>query len=173
MEEFSDIGSYIRIPCQQIKLRENEQKSHPALVEAIAEKLKANGRNYLPLIVEEVDEDEYEVLLNADVLEAAQKAKLDFVWCILADEQRRKQIEVEAKQRFEVNILTASEKTIAEMLDYIKSVNPSFRQIDPEQAAKAIVENRSETWKSFRPLTKLRCQIGEKKLKTLETYFCL
>ena len=173
MEVFSDIGKYLRIPRKQIKLRDGELQSHPAVLEAIAEKLKVNGRNFLPIIVEQVDEDEYEVLLNYHILEASQKANLDFVWCILADENRRKQIEVESKQRFEVNLLTASEKTIAGMLEYIKSVHPGFSQVDPAEAAKKIVKNRSDTWKSFRPITKLRCKIGSKKLETLSNYFCL
>ena len=173
MEDFSSIGAYLRLPRKQIKLKRNEVKTHIAVVNAIAERLKSNERNFLPLIVEQIDEDEYEVLFNSHVLEAAQKAELDFVWCILADEARRKQIEVEAKQRFEVKIITASEKTIAEMLDYIKSVDPSFRQIDVAQAAKAIVQSRKPDWKSFRPITKLRCKIGERKLVALKNYFSI
>ena len=173
MEDFSSIGAYLRLPRKQIRLRKNEAKTHIAVVSAIAERLKSNKRNFLPLIVEQIDEDEYEVLFNSHVLEAAQKAELDFVWCILADEARRKQIEVEAKQRFEIKILTASERTIVEMLDYVKSVNPNFRQVDVTQAAKAIVQNRKPNWKSFRPITKLRCKIGEKKLVTLKSYFSL
>jgi hypothetical protein len=171
MQEFSDIGSYTRVPCKLIKLRDDEEKSHPAVIEAIAETLKKSGRNYLPLIIEEIDEDEYEVLFNAHVLEAARRAEFDFVWCILADDERRKQIEIEAKQRFDIDILVASEDAISGMLSYVKEINPGFKQVDPPQAAKAIVENRRNSWKSLNPITELRCKIGKKKLPILSRYF--
>lgn len=171
MEVFSDIGKYLRIPRKQIHLREKE--STPAvLIEAIAEKLKVNERNYLPIIIEEVDEDEYEVLLNGHVLEAAEKANLDFVWCILADEKRRKQIEIESKQRFEVDLLTASETMISEMIQYIKK-NYNWTQVNPENAAKIIVEKRSNRWKEVKEVTKTGCYIGKQKLEILEKYFCV
>ena len=175
MEEFSDIGKYLRLPLNQIKLQERTDTFNSVVVEAIAEKLQQNQRNFLPIIVEEVDEDEYKVLLNGHVLEAAEKAKLDFVWCILADEQRRKQIEIESKQRFEVNMLTSSEETISGMLTYIKKNHSGWR-IEPQKVAKIIVEHRSEQWKKrkpFQPLTELKCGIGRTKLKTLKNYFCL
>ena len=173
MEEFSDIGSYTRVPRKAIRMRDNREKSHPTVIQAIAEKLKANGRNFLPLIIEQVDEDEYEVLLNGHILEAAQEANLNFVWCILADEERRGQIEVESKQRFEINLLTASEETIAGMFSYIKTIHPGFSQVNSEQVAQAIVKHRTDSWKGLSPLTKLRCKVGQKKLKILENYFCI
>ena len=176
MEEFSDIGKYLRLPRKQIKYQELNNKSHPAVIEAIAEKIKKNQRNFLPIIVEEKNEDEYYVLLNEHILEAAEKANLDFVWCILADEERRKQIQIEAKQRFEINILTAKEETIAGMLEYIKNTHSGWnKNFDPKKAAKAIVKNRSEQWKKckpFKPITRLKCGIGDTKLPTLKNYFC-
>ncbi|MGL4882339.1 MAG: hypothetical protein ACRC8K_14950 [Waterburya sp.] len=172
MENFSDIGKYLRIPCKKIT-NKNQSQFHSVIIDAIAEKLKTNQRNFLPLIVKEIDEEKYEVLLNDHVLEAANKAQLDFVWCIMADEQRGKQIEVESRQRFEINLLTASEKTIAEMFDYIKSIDSKFSQINPQEVARIIVENRSNQWKSFKPLTKLRCKIGRQKLDILGNFFCL
>ena len=173
MEIFSDIGKYLRLPQKQIKIRPGEELENTAVIEAIADKIRENGRNFLPVIVEEVDEDEYEVLMNAHVLEAVRQANQDFVWCILADEKRRKQMEIESMQRFEVNILTASEQAIAGMLDYIKSTNPGWTQVDPKTAAQKIVENRQDSWKSFNPIAKLRCRIGRKKLTTLQNYFCI
>ena len=175
MEEFSDIGKYLRLPRKQIKSQESNNQSHLVVIEAIAEKLAKNQRNFLPIIVEEENEDEYYVLLNEHILEAAEKANLDFVWCILADEERRKQIQIESKQRFEINILTAQEETIARMLEYIKSNHLGWGKIDPKKAAQAIVKNRSEQWKkrnSFKPITRLKCGIGDKKLPTLKNYFC-
>lgn len=173
MEVFSDIGKYLRIPRKQIHLREQEKESTPAvLIEAIAEKLKVNERNYLPIIIEEVDEDEYEVLLNGHVLEAAEKANLDFVWCILADEKRRKQIEIESKQRFEVDLLTASETIIADMIQYIKK-NYNWTRVNPEKAAKIIVEKRSNRWKEVKAVKKTGCGIGKQKIEILEKYFCV
>ncbi|KST69684.1 hypothetical protein [Mastigocoleus testarum] len=175
MEEFSDVGKYLRLPLHQIKVQESMDTSDVILIESIAEKLKQNQRNFLPIIVEEVDENEYKVLLNSHIFEAATTAKLDFVWCILADEQRRKQIEIESQQRFEVNMLTASEETISRMLQYIKKSHSGWR-IEPEKVAKVIVANRNEKWKErkpFIPLTKLNCGIGKTKLGTLNKYFCI
>lgn len=172
MENFSDIGKYLRISCKKIT-NKNKFEFHPAVINAIAEKLKTNQRNFLPIIVEEIDDEEYQVLLNAHILAAAKKAELDFVWCIMADAQRGKQIEVESEQRFEINLLTAAEKTLCEMFDYIKSINPNFSQINPQEVARKIVEARSDKWKSFHPITKLRCKIGRKKLDILDKFFCL
>lgn len=176
MEDFSDVGQYLRLPLRQIKMIEKAEQSNFIIIEAIAEKLKQNKRNFLPIIVEEVEEYQYKAFLNSHIIEAAQKANLDFVWCILADSERRKQIEVEAKKCFEVNMLNASEKTIARMLEYIKKNHRDWR-IQPEKVAKLIVENRSEQWKKcyppFKPLTKLKCGIGDKKLEILQHYFCL
>ena len=78
MEEFSDIGKYLRLPRKQIKSQESNNQSHLVVIEAIAEKLAKNQRNFLPIIVEEENEDEYYVLLNEHILEAAEKANLDF-----------------------------------------------------------------------------------------------
>jgi hypothetical protein len=173
MENFSDIGKYLRIPCHQITIPEGQEKSHPVAIAAIAEILKSKGSNFLPLMVEEVDEEQYEVIYNAHLLEAAQQAKLDFVWCIIADAEARQQIEVETKQRLQIGLLKASEATIAGMLEYIQTVDPSFRRINAAKAAKAIVKNRQPNWINFQPLTKLRCQIGAKKLDVLRNYFYL
>lgn len=172
MENFSDVGKYLRIPCNKI-INKNKSQTHSVIINAIADKLKIHRRNFLPIIVEEVDEEKYEILLNGHILEAAKQAQLDFVWCIIADKKRGKQIEIESKQRFEINLLTASDKTISEMFDYIKSVHTGFNQVNPQEVAEKIVKNRSNQWKSFQPLTKLRCKIGRKKLEILNNYFCL
>ena len=61
------------------------------------------------------------------------------------------------------------------MLEYIKSNHLGWGKIDPKKAAQAIVKNRSDRWKEgkpFKPITRLRCGIGDKKLSTLKNYFC-
>ena len=173
MENFSDVGKYLRIPCHQITIPEEQEKSHPVAIAAIAEMLKTKGSNFLPVMVEEVDEEEYEAIYNVHLLEAAQQAKLDFVWCIIADAEARQQIQVETQQRLQIGLLTAEEETIAGMLEYIQTVEPSFRRVDPAKAARAIVQNRQPNWINFKPLTKLRCGIGAKKLEVLRRYFYL
>jgi len=169
MENFSDIGKYLRIPRHEIKLDTLTAKdTNPFIIEAIAEKLRTYGRNILPVIVEETGEDSYKILLNADVFKAAGKAELDYVWCILADEERKKQVEVESKQKLEINLLTASEPMIAGTLDYINGLYGW--KVDTKKASQVIIQKRNKI-KTVKSLSSLSCGYGDAKISNLQKYF--
>ncbi|AFY74289.1 hypothetical protein Syn7502_02284 [Synechococcus sp. PCC 7502] len=172
MENFSDLGKYLRIPRHEI--RYEGTNTDKVIISAIADKLSQSGRNILPVIVEQETDDSYKVLLNGDILAGAIEAKLDYVWCILADEERKKQIDIESKQKFEIDLLTASEDLIFEMIQYIIKLH-DFKRIDAKKAAKLIVEKRSNWSKSndLKVFTKLSSGIGEAKIPTFEKYFVI
>lgn len=97
MEFFTDNGSYTRIPTHKIQLPEGyTSPASEAKIKKIAEQLKAKGRNFKPMMVEEIGEDEYEVFENGYLLEAAKLAGIKFVWCVLVDSEAREMAEMEA-----------------------------------------------------------------------------
>lgn len=159
------LGQIQRIPCKFIK---GKTDAKPIVIHEIAQKLQATKKNVLPVIIRVLGEDKYQAILHTQVLEAARKAKLDFVWCIVIDEAMEAQIQVETGHVVRVNILTAKEQEMIEVLELIKAQNPGFR-IDPKKVARAIVEYRqTQTPINLNFLTRLKCGIGKAKLPLLK-----
>ncbi len=164
------LGEVQRIPCKFIELK---AKSNPLLVKSLARTLGGTKRNVLPVIVKPIAEDHYEAVFNQLILEAAQHAKLDFIWCIPVDDELQAQVADESGQVFQINALTATEKELIEALTYIKNLDATLKRVDPGNVAKVIVASRSPAWKDLKPLTKLKCGIGVKTVKALGRYFVL
>lgn len=181
MEEYTDIGKYLKIPTKRL-LRDKNTPMDPFVRAVIKDELIRRGRNFIPVIVEECeDSEDYRILFNDHIYIGAIAAELDFVWCIIADQDRQSQVEVESLQRFHVDLMTASEELLRETFDYIRDQYPSCggqRGIQSEKAAKEIIAKRDTTqWqnctseKRLKKLTTLKCGIGEKKLPLLARYF--
>lgn len=129
-------------------------------------------RNFLPVIVKLLGEDSYEAIYNVQILEAARKAEVDFVWCIVVDDEILEQIKVESGEIIRIPVLTSSEQDIIEVFDYIKEQKSGMRTLNSPKAAKAIVEKRSNAIiKSLNFLTKERCGIGKATLEKIKPYF--
>ncbi|MDJ0903381.1 MAG: hypothetical protein QNJ55_31735 [Xenococcus sp. MO_188.B8] len=164
-----ELGKVIRLPLFQVT---GNQQVHPALLNNLAKQIQKNERNYLPVIVKLLDEDSYEAIYKVQILEAARKAEVDFVWCIVVDDEILDQIKVESGEVIRLPVLTASEQDIAEVLDYIQKQKSGVSKMSPKDAAKAIVEQRSKTnLKNLNFLTKQRCGIGPATLKKIKPYF--
>ncbi|MBD0345425.1 MAG: hypothetical protein ICV63_11520, partial [Coleofasciculus sp. Co-bin14] len=136
--------------------------------------LQVTGKNILPVIVKVLEEDSYQAILNTQILDAARKLGFDFVWCIIVDDQMQSQVQIESGQVLRINILTASEQEIVDILEYLQSHKPGLKTIKPKQAARAIVEYRkTKTIPNLSFLTKQRCGIGKATKDKLSEFLVL
>lgn len=162
------LGQVLRLPCKFIK---GESDASAIVIQAIAQELKQASRNVLPAIVRQTTQDKYEVILNAQIVEASRQAKLDFVWCIVVNDSMEAQLQVEIGKVVKVNLNTASEKDIDSFFEFIRTKESSFSKVQPKSVAKAIVDYRQKTrLKDLNVLTKLKCGIGKTKLPLLLPY---
>jgi hypothetical protein len=167
------LGQVLRLPCKFIQGKSSADK---VLIKSISQQLSTTGKNILPVIVKVLDEDDYQAVLNTQILDAAKLAKLDFVWCIVVDDQMQEQVQIESGQLPQpfANILIASEQEIIEAFEYIKAHRKGFERVKPQQVGKAIVEYRkSKKPKSLSFLTKLKCGIGKAKIPALSEFLVL
>jgi len=167
------LGQVLRLPCKFIQ---GNSKAEKALLKRISQQLQATGKNILPVIVKALDEEDYQAVLNTQILDAAKLAKLDFVWCIVVDEQMQAQVEIESGQlpQPQVNILSASEREITEAFEYVKAHRKGFEKVNPQQVAKAILDHReTKKPKSLSFLTNLKCGMGKAKIPTLSEFLVL
>jgi len=136
--------------------------------------LQSVQRNIIPLIVRVVAEDEYEAVMNVQILDGAREAKKEFIWCVVVDDELEKQVAIELGhiEAVRVKISTASEAEIAATLEHLKSEESGFSRIKPQKAAKAIVEYReNNNLSDLSFVTKLKCGIGKAKLPVLSEVF--
>lgn len=166
-----ELGQILRIPC---KFVHGNSDAQPALVKNLAKQMKTTGKNLLPVIVKILEEDNYEAVQNTQILEAARQANLDFIWCIIVNDQMLTQILVESGYIIRVPILTASEQDIVEVLEYIKTQKSGVSTINPQKAAKAIIEYRSNnkiTTLAF--LNKQQCGIGRATVQKVSDFLVI
>jgi hypothetical protein len=149
--------------------------------QVIIGELKKSERNVLPVIAKETKEDHYDVILNAHILAACRQAKLDFVWCILVDDEMESQLQleiplVETRQIGVHNIAktdlkTASKQSITEVLESIKADQYGFNRINPLAVSQAIVDYRQKKdIVNLNFITTLKCGVGKTKLPTLARF---
>jgi hypothetical protein len=162
------LGQILRLPCKFIK---GESDSSPMIISAIADELKRTGRNVLPVVVISTGEDKYKTVLNAHILIAARQAKLDFVWCIIVNDDMEKQLQVEKGEVVRINLKIATEKELISFFEFIKTQEKGFSKIEPLLTSRAIVEYRQvNNLQDLNFLTKLKCGIGKTKLPLLKPF---
>ncbi|MEB3309966.1 MAG: hypothetical protein VKJ02_07005 [Snowella sp.] len=173
-EDFFTIerGKTIHLPIGEVK---GSSIGNDFLIKNLALHMKKTNKNFLPVIVKEIAEHQYESCLNTPVLEAARLANLDLIWCIIVDDDMFQQIEIEAGQVIRVPLLSASENDIIDLIEYVKKderYSRSINKLDSQKAAKAIIKKREEnSLSSLKFLTKERCGFGEKAVSVLKNYF--
>ncbi|MCY7320483.1 MAG: hypothetical protein LH660_01435 [Phormidesmis sp. CAN_BIN36] len=159
------LGQILRLPCKFIK---GKSDTPQIVLKTISQEIATTGKNILPVIVRYLQEDKYQAILNNQILEAARSAKLDFVWCIVVDQQMQSQIEVELGQVLRISVITASQQELIDTLEYIRDHKPGFNKIDPQKIAGAIVEYRNtKSLTNLNFLTKAKCGIGKAKILPL------
>jgi hypothetical protein len=171
-------GQILKLPCKFMHARSDMSASVSPL--GIKE-LEKSRRNVFPIIAKETDEDHYEVILNAHILEACRQAKLDFVWCILVDDRMESQLQLEISQveisRVEthkvskIDLKTASKQSITEVLESIKADQYGFNRINPLAVSQAIVDYRQKRdIVNLNFITTLKCGVGKTKLPILARF---
>ncbi len=178
MNSLTDIGNLMHLRLEDIEPGEGTNEPD-FLIQASANLLQKNdGHNWVPIIVKETGEDQYEVISNSLIYAIAEEAGLERVWCIIADD-KPETVEISKVLAGEVipkiNLSKASRDEIMSALEYLKNKPASpLNRVDVLKAANRIDEAPRRYWKSFTPATQLGCGITKgKKLDTLKSVFYL
>ncbi|MEM9908015.1 MAG: transcription termination factor rho family protein, partial [Cyanobacteria bacterium P01_D01_bin.44] len=118
---FSELGNLMCLPFDSITPGEPTQ-AHDYLIQAAANLLTDERRNWVPLIVTETAPDEYKVIGNSFVYDVAENAELEKVWSIVADDSPETAAIAQALSGESVpktNLSTASRDEISAALDYL------------------------------------------------------
>ncbi|MBE7384360.1 MAG: transcription termination factor rho family protein [Leptolyngbya sp. SIO1E4] len=174
---FSDVGNLMCLPFDEIEPGEPTEAPE-YLIQASANLLGPEGRNWIPLIVREIGQDEYLVIGNSFVYAVAAEAELQEVWCIIADDSEETQAITSAlagEMVPKTNLSTATREEISAALDYlINQPTSPLKGVNLATAVNRIDEAPRQYWESLQPITKLGCRItAGKKLKALEGLFYL
>ena len=167
-------GQTVHLPINEV---EGTSVGHEVLIKNIALHMKKTNKNFLPVIVKEIEENHYESCLNTPVLEAARLANLDFIWCIIVDNDMLQQIEIESGKVIRLPLLSASEDDIIELIEYVKKderYSRSISRLDSQKTAKAIIKKREENkLHSLKFLTQEKCGFGDKALSIFKEYLLI
>jgi hypothetical protein len=137
--------------------------------------LQAGNRNWIPIIVKETGDYQYQVVSNHFVYAVAQQAKLDLVWCIVIDPKPSniEQAKILAREANpQVNLSTASKDTIVAVFKYLVKEH-NWKNVKPVETANKIVDSNREQWSDFTPLTKLQCGLTKARLDFIAKVFSI
>ncbi|MDY6936978.1 MAG: Rho termination factor N-terminal domain-containing protein [Cyanobacteriota bacterium] len=149
------------------------------LIQATAKSLNStDGRNWVPIIVKEISEEQYEVIGNSFIYAVAEEAGLEKVWCIIADNSEVTATSTKILSREslpKINLSTATRDEIKNALEYlIEQPGSILKSVKLSVATDRIEEAPRQYWKTFSPISQLKCGITRgKKLKALEEVFYL
>lgn len=178
MSNLNDIGNLMHLYMSEIDPGEGTN-APDFLIRATAKTLNAlGGRNWVPVIVKEVGEDQYEVIGNSFIYAVAEAASLEKVWCIIADSsaettQLTKILSGEIPPK--INLSTATRDEIKTALQYlIEKPNSVLKSVKLLVATDRIDEAPRQYWKDLEPITALKCGISKgQKLNALKDVFYL
>ncbi len=179
MGKYDDIGKLMHLPLADIEPGEPFSESEFILA-AAAEAVRQSGeRNWIPAIVKETGDYQYQVVSNHFVYAVAQQANLERIWCIVIepDEKSIEQAKILAREVTpKVNLNTASRDTILAALRYlIAEPGSALKGVDSVVAADRIAAAKGrETWSKFDSVTSLKCGLTKgKKLEAIGKVFFL
>jgi len=164
MAKLTDIGSLMYLYLDYITPINTEHFPR-FVVETTAKKLKEYGdRNWQPLLVKEVGEDQYEILGNEFIYAVAKAAGLDRLWCIIADNKPETLESIKFLTQAEppkINLCSASKEEIQLALQYVINLPLSpLNGIKSEVAATKIASAPGrDTWETIHELANLKCGI--------------
>ncbi len=178
MSDFNNIGRLMHLPIKDIKPEENFSAPEFIVSAAAEAVLKADGRNWLPLIVKEVAEYTYQVISNSLVYTVGKKANLERIWCIVVDSnseniEQTKILNGELVPKINLNI--ASSEDILSALKYLlEQPGSPLKGIDINKVTNKLAEADRANWKNFSEIPKLKCGITQgKKLEAIQQVFFL
>ncbi|MEH2181338.1 hypothetical protein [Nostoc sp.] len=176
MSDFDNIGKLMHLKLTDIESGDQFSESEFIIKAAAESILQADGRNWIPVIVKEIDDYQYQVVSNHFIYIVAQQAKLERVWCIVIspEPQSIEQAKILAREILpKVNLNIASRDTILAALRYlISEPSSALKGVDPIIATNRIAESNRKTWSNFNPILTLKCGITKgKKLDALAKVF--
>ena len=178
MGDFDNIGKLMHLPLANIKPEVQISKSEFIITAAAEAIYESAGRNWIPIIVKETGDYQYQVVSNHFVYAVAQEAALERVWCIVIepDGKNIEQAKILAGEAIpKVNLNTASRDTILAALRYlIAEPNSALKGVDAIVATNRIAAADRKSWSSFNSIIALKCGITKgKKLDALSKVFFL
>ena len=178
MSKYDDIGKLMHLPLADIEPGEPCSESEFIITAAAEAVLQASGHNWIPVIVKETGDYQYQVVSNSFIYAVAHQAELERVWCIIIEPESKniEQAKILAKEAIpKVDLSTASRDTILAALRYLVAEPGSvLKGLDVIVAANRISAANRETWSNFNPITSLKCAISRgKKLDALAKVFYL
>jgi hypothetical protein len=178
MSKYDDIGKLMHLPLADIEPGELCSESEFIITAAAEAILNSGGRNWIPVIVKETGDYQYQVVSNSFIYAVAQQAELERVWCIIIEPESKniEQAKILAREAIpKVNLSTASRDTILAALGYlVAEPGGALKGLDVIVAANRISAANRETWSNFNPITTLKCAITRgKKLDALAKVFYL
>ncbi|WP_448570987.1 Rho termination factor N-terminal domain-containing protein [Trichothermofontia sp.] len=179
MGRFDDIGKLMLLPLADIE--PGEELSTPAfMLAAAAASLQhtPEQRNWVPIVVQEMGDYQYQVVSNHFVYAAANVADLDKVWCIVIDphEGNIQQAKILSQEIVpKVNLRSASREIIEAALRYVMGQPGSpLKGIDLAKVTNRLEEIDKTCWTDLSPISTLKCGITKgKKLDALKQVFFL
>ncbi|MEG4043653.1 hypothetical protein [Microcoleus sp. Pol17_C1] len=175
MSNSENIGKLMHLKLSKIESAEPCSESEFIIAGAAEAVLQAGNRNWIPIIVKETGDYQYQVVSNHFVYAVAQQAKLDLVWCIVIDPKplNIEQAKILAREANPtVNLSTASKDTIIAVLKYLVKEH-NWKNVKPVETANKIVDSNREQWSDFTPLTKLQCGLTKARLDFIAKVFSI
>ncbi|AFZ51817.1 hypothetical protein [Dactylococcopsis salina] len=178
MGDFDNIGELMHLPLESINLVSNYSVPQFMIKIGAEAILNSHGRNWVPVIVQETSMYEYQVVSNHLVYLASKQAELERVWCFVISPEAENitQAKLLTRETFpQVNLCTADQEMIFSVLNYLSSLEGSpLKGVNVGKAAAKIANANRAIWKSFNPITKLKCGIvSDQKIKSLQKIFYL
>ena len=178
MMEYTDVGTLKQVYLDEIEIT-NGTDAPDFLIKSTAKLLQqTGGRNWLPVIVKEVAKDRYQVIGNSFVYAVAEQARIERVWCVIADNTEDTAILSRVLAREEtpkLNLSIASREEIKSALQFlIEQPNSPLKTVKLATATAKIDEAPRQFWKSLDEIVSLKCGITKgKKLDLLKSVFYL
>jgi len=172
-----EIGSLMYLYLDEIELKEPVEVSQFLIYGTAKAVNEAGGRNWLPIIVKQTGQDQYEVIGNAFAYAVAEEADLEKVWCIIADDSQAtaESSQLLAQEKVpKIDLATATYEEIKMGLEYLtkRPVNP-LQKVKVATASNKINEAPCRYWReNLEEVTKLKCGITKgKKLEIFKEVF--
>jgi hypothetical protein len=178
MSSLNDIGNLMHLYLDEIEPGDGTDAPE-FLIRASAQLLaQKGGRNWVPVIVKETGEDQYEVIGNSFIYAVAEEAGLERVWCIVTDgsDETIEVTKVLAGEAMpKINLSKASRDEIMAALEYlVEQPGSALKSVKPAIATNRIDEAPRQYWKTLEPIANLKCGITKgKKLDALNRVFYL
>lgn len=173
------IGALVYLYLEELEIEETID-THEFIIMGAAKAIReGEGKNWLPLIVTQIGANKYKIIGNSFVYAVAEKAGLEQVWCLIADDSENtknvvKLLTQETLPR--INLATATWEEIKAGLDYLihRSQNPlKLGSVKlPTIVDKIDRANRKNWQESLLEVTNLKCGISKgEKLKIFKEIF--